>query len=271
MITHAPAPLAAACGPLAGVGVIVTRPARQAGAFAQKIGVLGARAIVFPAIVILPPDDTVVLAAAHAALAHYDVAVFVSANAAEYGVPQTPWPASVAAFAPGPGTASALTDLGVPNVQYPSERHDSEGLLALPGLADVDGKRIVIFRGDGGRDLLRDTLRARGAHVDCVACYRRAAPTSGAQGLGEALRRHEAQALTLTSSEGASNLCSVLDADSVAMLRSLPAFAPHPRIAAHARELGLDAIETASGDAGIIAALLQWFAAHPANPSPSSR
>ncbi|MEP7064154.1 MAG: uroporphyrinogen-III synthase [Betaproteobacteria bacterium] len=252
--------------PLAGAGVIVTRPARQAGAFAQKLGVLGARPIVFPSIVILPPVDATALAAAHAALDHAYAAIFVSANAAEYGVPQRRWPAHVAAFAPGPGSASALTDLGVPGVQFPGNRHDSEGLLAMPALADVEGKRILVFRGDGGRDVLGDGLRARGAIVEYVACYRRSTPTAGVQGLADLLARHEAHALTLTSSEGASNLCDVLPVIALAELKRLPAFSPHPRIAAHARALGLDAVETASGDAGIIAALLQWFAAHPVIP-----
>ena len=249
--------------PLSGAGVIVTRPARQAGAFALKLGALGARPIIFPAIVILPPDDTAALAGAHARLAQCHAAIFVSANAAEFGVPQGGWPIGVAAFAPGPGSASALTDLGVPDVAFPPARHDSEGLLALSALADVAGKRIVIFRGDGGRDVLGEGLRARGALVDYVACYRRAAPTAGADGLAEVLRRREAHALTLTSSEGVANLCNALDGTSVGLLQRLPAFAPHPRIAAHARELGLDAIETASGDAGIIAGLLQWFTEHP--------
>ncbi|MEO6748340.1 MAG: uroporphyrinogen-III synthase [Casimicrobiaceae bacterium] len=179
----------AAQPPLRGAGVIVTRPVRQAGAFARKLGALGAHPIIFPAIVILPPDDTAALAAAHARLAQCHAAIFVSANAAEYGVPQGAWPAGVAAFAPGPGSASALTDLGVPDAAFPPARHDSEGLLALPALADVAGKRIVIFRGDGGRDVLGEGLRARGALVDYVACYRRAAPTAGADGFAEVLRR----------------------------------------------------------------------------------
>ncbi len=256
--------MSAASRPLAGVGVIVTRPARQAAAFAQKLGVLGANPIIFPAIVILPPADATALADVHARLAECHAAIFVSANAAEYGIPQTPWPGGVAAFAPGPGSASALTDLGVPDVQFPPVRHDSEGLLALPSLAQVGGKRIVIFRGDGGRDALGDGLRARGAQIEYVACYRRVAPTAGIEGLHEVLRGGGAHALTLTSSEGTSNLCGVLDGEGLALLKALPAFAPHPRIAAFARELGLDAVETASGDAGIVAALIQWFAEHPA-------
>jgi uroporphyrinogen-III synthase len=254
---------ATGAAPLAGVGVIVTRPARQAGLFAQKLGVLGARPIVFPAIVILPPDDPRPLAELHRALASYDIAIFVSSNAAEYGVPARPWPASVAAFAPGRGSAAALTDRGVPDVRWPDLRHDSEGLLARPELANVAGKRVAILRGEGGRTLLADTLRARGARVDEVACYRRVAPTAGIDGLRALLGRGEADALTLTSSEGADNFVHVLNAHALAAVRELPTFATHPRIAARARELGLRAIECDSGDAGLVAALLQWFAAHP--------
>ena len=96
-------------GPLAGIGVVVTRPARQAGAFAQKLAALGATPIVWPAIVILPPDDPARLAHAHAALDRYDLAFFVSANAAEYGAPPVGrWPPQLRAYAPGPGTAEAL-------------------------------------------------------------------------------------------------------------------------------------------------------------------
>src|SRR4051794_26040293 len=94
-------------GPLHGVGVLVTRPARQAAGLVSELAVLGARPIVFPAIVILPPSDAAPLARAHAALAQYDAAIFVSANAAEYGAPAR-WPRDVVAYATGPGTAAAL-------------------------------------------------------------------------------------------------------------------------------------------------------------------
>ena len=92
------------------------------------------------------------------------------------------WPARLRAFAPGPGTAAALAAAGIHDVTIPATTFDSEGLLALPALSQVAGKRIAIFRGEGGRDLLGDTLRARGALVDYVDCYRRAAPRSGAEG-----------------------------------------------------------------------------------------
>ena len=246
-------------GPLAGVGVIVTRPARQAAGLAAQLAALGATPIVFPAIAILPPRDDAPLARAHAILASYDAAIFVSANAAEYGAPGQ-WPRQVAAYATGPGTAGALRAVGVPDVSIPATSYDSEGLLALPSLADVRGKRIVIFRGEGGRDHLADALRARGAHVDCVDCYRRERPASGAGGLAEALLQGRAHALTITSSEGLDNLCALLDGRALEHLRALPTFVPHPRIEEHARTLGFRVVCTEGADAGLIAGLLEWFA-----------
>ena len=201
---------------------------------------------------------------AHAKLADYDIAVFVSANAVEYGAPDPrQWPAKLAAFAPGPGTAEALAAVGIGGARIPATTFDSEGLLALPELAAVRGKRVVIFRGDGGRERLGDTLRARGATVEYVACYGRAAPQAGAAGLAEAFGEGRIDAVTLTSSEGADNLWALADDTMRAAWRAVPTFVPHPRIAAHARELGLAVIETGGGDAGLIAGLLEWSAARP--------
>jgi uroporphyrinogen-III synthase len=256
-VTYALAPKPPVAGPLAGIGVVVTRPARQAGAFAQKLAALGATPIVFPAIVILPPVDRAALDAVHARLASYDLAFFVSANAVEYGAPPT-WPERLAAFAPGPGTAEALAAVGVHDVRIPTTTLDSEGLLALPELADVRGRHAVIFRGEGGREALAAALVARGARVDHVVCYRRAAPSAGAAGLVEALRNGRAHALTVTSSEGLDNLWGVLGSVGRELAGRLPWFAPHPRIAAHGRALGLDMHETAGGDAGLLAGLLAW-------------
>jgi len=250
--------------PLGGAGILITRPARQAAGLARRIDVLGGTAIVFPAIVILPPADAQPLARAHAALSGYDFAVFVSANAVEYGAPDPRrWPAPLVTFAPGPGTAEALADVGIANVRVPATTFDSDGLLALPELADPMGKRVLIFRGDGGREQLGEALRARGAHVDHVPCYRRAKPQSGAAGLAEAFAERRIDAVTITSSEGLDNLWGLVDDATRSAWRGSPTFVPHPRIALHARTLGLPAVETAGGDAGLIAGLLQWFAAHP--------
>jgi len=255
---------AAACAPLAGIGVLVTRPARQAAGFAQQIAALGGAPVIFPAIAILPPADAAPLARAHAALPTYDFAVFVSANAVEYGAPDPRhWPARLVPLAPGPGTADALAAAGIAGARIPATTFDTEGLLALPELADVRGRRVVVFRGDGGREHLGDALVLRGAQVDYVACYRRAKPGSGAGGLAEAFREGRIQAVTITSSEGLDNLWELADEAMRAAWRARPTFVPHPRIAAHARDLGLTAVETGGGDVGLIAGLLEWAATQP--------
>ena len=94
--------------------------------------------------------------------------------------------------------------------------------------------------------------------MDQVSCYRRARPSSGAEGLIEALREGRVHALTVTSSEGLDNLWAVLGAGGRSLLQSVQVFAPHSRIADRARALNLSTIETAGGDAGLIAGLLQW-------------
>lgn len=259
---------AANVGPLRGAGILVTRPARQAGAFAERVAALGGRAIVFPAIVILPPEDDSALRDAHARLGSYQFAAFVSANAVEYGAPDPRrWPAHLVALAPGSGTAEALASVGITRVRVPRERQDSEGLLALPELASPVGQRVVIFRGEGGRDLLGDTLRERGAVVDYVACYRRATPQAGAQGLADAFLDGRIDAVTITSSEGLDNLWALLDAGTRERWRACATFAPHERIAARAASLGLRVVRTGPGDAGLLAGLLEWFA-RPSAPTP---
>ncbi len=254
--------------PLAGFGVLVTRPARQAGGFAAKIAALGGAPVVFPAIAILPPADSGPLARAHAALSRYDFAIFVSANAVEYGAPDSRrWPGTLLAFATGPGTAEALAAVGIAGARIPATTYDSDGLLAMDELANVRDKRVLIFRGDGGRGQLGDALAARGALIDYVACYRRARPESGSAGLSEAFREQRIHAVTITSSEGLDNLWALVDDATRAAWRACPTFVPHPRIAARAREIGLAVVETGAGDAGLIAGLLEWAATPPTTTS----
>jgi uroporphyrinogen-III synthase len=260
-------PLSSA-GPLSGLGILVTRPARQAAGFAQKLAALGGSPVIYPGIVILPPGQRDAVTNAHAALAAYDIAIFISPNAVEYGVPDPGvWPPRLAVFAPGPGTAEALAAAGIADIRIPATTFDSEGLLELPGLTDVRRKRVLILRGEGGREHLADALRARGAQVDEVACYRRARPRSDVQGLAEAFGAGAIDLVTITSSEALDNLWSPATDPIRTAWRMRPTFAPHPRIVARARALGLFVVATAAGDAGLIAGLLEWAAAHPRQKS----
>lgn len=249
-------------GRLAGRTIVVTRPLAQCAPLVEAIRGEGGEALVFPLLRILPADDPDPLAEAVARLADYALAIFISPNAAEYSVPailaRGPWPVGLVPAAVGQGTVRALAAHGVGGCIVPSGRFDSEALLALPELAAdrVAGRRAAIFRGDGGRELLADTLRERGATVDCVTCYRRAGPDSGTKPLLDAWRAGRLDALAVSSSEGLRYLHDLLDAEGRRYLAATPLFVPHARISESACALGLgQVVLTAPADEGILAAL----------------
>ncbi|MGE5471110.1 MAG: uroporphyrinogen-III synthase [Bacteroidota bacterium] len=252
-------------GPLAGKTIVVTRPRAQAAPLAAAIVAAGGRALLFPLLEISPAPDPAALQAAVSRLADYALAVFISPNAVEHAWPAIMagggWPVAVRPAAVGPGTVKALAERGVHGCLVPSQRFDSEALLELPELAAgcVRGRQVVIFRGDGGRELLADTLRQRGASVDCVTCYRRSGPAAGSGQLLAAWRAGQLDALTVSSSEGLRYLIDLLDAEGRAFLQKTPLFVPHARIAESARALGLhEIILTDAADAGIIAGLAAY-------------
>lgn len=254
-----------ATGPLAGCGIVVTRPAEQAMPLAEAIRAAGGHVILFPVIEILDTTDTQPLIKVIDRLETYNLAIFISPNAVERAMRQITarrtWPPGLRAAAIGKGGVKELQRLGINEVIAPTQSSDSEGLLALPQLQTVAGQRVVIFRGDDGRELLGDTLTARGAQVEYVECYRRARPRADAAPLLKAWAHHEVHAITVTSSEGLRNLFEMVGEPGLSWLRRTPVFAPHPRIAAAARELGCGhVIESAPGDTGLIEALQQWAA-----------
>jgi len=249
-------------GPLAGRTVLVTRPAHQAAVLAQAIRTAGGAAFEFPALAIeaVPLDQ---LTVPLAQLAAADIAIFVSPNAAQFGMAAIraggALPAAVRVFAVGPGTLRALAAQGLDDVAMP-DGQDSEALLALPQLNEVAGKRVVIVRGVGGRALLADTLRARGAQVGFLECYRRVRPQADAAPLLACWQTGGIDAVTVASAETLHNLAALLGAPGAPLLRHTPLFAPHEKIAEAARRFGIaDVIATPGGDAGLVEGLINWF------------
>ena len=251
--------------PLAGKGIVITRPAHQAANLAGLIRAEGGNPLLFPAIEITGIEDSRPLLALIDRLDDFDWAIFASPNAVTKAFDlidaRRAWPARLRAAAVGRGSVRELNQRGVREVVAPA-RFDSEALLDLPEMQEVAGRRVVIFRGVGGRGLLGDTLAARGAAIEYAACYRRDRPRGDAALLLNAWSRDELHAITATSSEGVRNLTVLVGAAGTVPLQKTPLFVPHPRIAAAARELGFSTVvETAQGDDGIISGLLRWFAA----------
>jgi uroporphyrinogen-III synthase len=247
-------------GALAGKTIVVTRPRAQCAPLVAAIEAAGGEPLIFPLLEISAADDPAPLAQAVSRLASYRLAIFISPNAVDYAMPAIQkngaWPAGLVPAAVGPGTVKALLAYGITGCIAPTERFDSEALLALPQLVTVNGQKVVIFRGDGGRELLADTLRERGAEVDCITCYRRAGPSAGPEVLVAAWRAGKLDALTVSSSEALRYLLNLLDDEGRAFLQNTPVFVPHTRIAENARDLGLHKIILTDGaDAGILAGL----------------
>jgi uroporphyrinogen-III synthase len=251
---------------LAGRGIVVTRPAHQAAHFADLIRRAGGRAILFPVIAIADIDDAQPLFALLDRLDDFDLAIFVSPNAVDKAMTllqaQRVVPLRLAYAAVGRGSVRALKKFGVTDVAAPA-RFDSEALLAMPELQNVAGKRVVIFRGAGGRELLGDVLVERGALVEYAECYRRVRPAADMAPLIAAWERDEIHAVTVTSSEGLHNFCALAGARGRPWLQKTPLFVPHPRIADAARKLEFSVVvQTAQGDDGLLQGLRQWFVAH---------
>ena len=255
----APEPLAG-CD-LKGTGVLVTRPAHQAGELCRLVEEHGGRALRFPCIEIGPPDNPAALASLLAGIDSFDLAVFISPNSVARLAERLPvarWPERLQLAAVGQGTARALQALGRPVTLVPDARFDSEALLAIPRLADMAGARVVIFRGEGGRPLLGDTLRQRGAEVHYAALYRRRLPAVDAD--AQLARWDEVDLVSVTSGETLQNLLTLLGDSGRERLVQTPLLVVAERTRDEALKCGFTEVVVAprADPVAIVATLCSW-------------
>jgi uroporphyrinogen-III synthase len=222
---------------LDGTGVVITRPRHAAETLAAELVQVGARPFVFPALAIEDLPWSAHIEATLASLAQASWAIFVSANAVEKGLAAArragAWPAHVRVAAVGEATAEALRTEGFREVLAPHDRHDSEALLALGPLQDVAGQRVLIFRGEGGRERLREGLAARGATVAYVECYRRVRPPADPAPLLQAWARGEIHAVSILSGETLENFIAMAGPEGEPYIAATPLLVPHEAVARH--------------------------------------
>jgi uroporphyrinogen-III synthase len=231
---------------LHGAGVLVTRPAHQAGPLCALVSARGGRPIPFPTLEIRDPPDPAAARDLLRAANGFDLLLFVSANAVDRAASWLPRPLQPAIGGVGEGTARALRAQGLEPTILPTASADSEGLLALPALRAVRGKRVLVVRGEGGRPLLGDELRARGAEVRYAEVYRRTLPAVDAAGLlAEWPRR--VQVVVTTSREILDNLVALLGPAGRPHLEQTPVVVVNERVAGHARALGIRRVIVAAG------------------------
>lgn len=247
--------------------VVITRPRGQAGGLAQAVAALGRTPVLLPLLEIAPLADQSALRAVLAGLDNYALVAFVSPNAIDAALAHVPaWPRQVALAVLGEGSRAALARHGLTEAtatilgpQDPT-RSDSENLLHTLDLAALRGKRVLIVRGESGRELMAEGFRAAGAEVDVVPAYRRSVPALTPE-LAATLRGLllEPNDWLLTSSEalrGLFDLLALVDPSLVAKMQQQHVIVPHARIAETAAALGLAHVTlTGSGDERLLAAL----------------
>ena len=144
------------------MSILVTRPSPAGEELVSRLRTLGQVAWSFPLIEFSPGRELATLASRLSALT-------------ELQQQEKSWPSLPRYFAIGRTTALALHTVSGFNIHYPLDREISEVLLQLPELQNIAGKRALILRGNGGRELIGETLTARGADVDFCECYQRSA------------------------------------------------------------------------------------------------
>ncbi len=220
----------------------MTRPAGQADGLCERLTALGHEPVHFPAIEIAAPADSAALDALTEQLEDYDLVVLVSVNAVRMGLAailqRRDWPDKTALACVGHASRAAVEALGLQVDHLPEHEFSSEGLLDLPELQHMQGRRVAILRGNGGRDTLFETLTARGADVAYVEVYRRLCPRQSAPSLQRLLREHAPDVITATSNETLQNLFDLAGSECRALLLDIPLVLASRRQAELAARLG---------------------------------
>ena len=242
--------------------VLLTRPAEESAALAAALSEAGIFSSSLPLLDTEPLPVTPEQQAVFGDLGRYCAVIVVSKPAARLALqqldrdwPQLPW------FSVGAATAQVLSDHGLP-VHYPQTGDDSEALLQLPALREAiarPGARVLILRGEGGRELLAERLREQGASVDYLELYRRFLPAYDTGVLTQRIQLERLNGLVVSSGQGFLHL-QALAGPNWSQVARLPLFVPSPRVAEMARAAGAGKVVDCRGASA--AALLVALRSH---------
>lgn len=233
---------------LAGVSVVVTRPAGTASSLLIRVRAMGASAIALPGLSLRATGDVegarCMLRSARDAHAW----IFSSPAAVRYAFrlsPDLEIHRDASAFGVGAGTQRALARRGI-HAQVPSERSDSEALLALPELTRVRGQRMALVGAPGGRQLIAEALQQRGALVDVIHVYVRRPPRLTRRHFGAIARASDPLIMLVSSAEALANLVTLLPAELLTRLRHQILIVSSARLAMVAGEHGFEDVRVAA-------------------------
>ncbi len=253
---------------LKGLKVMVTRPAHQADKLCQLITAQGGEVILLPAMAIeyFSVQQNPVLKNNLDSLIQQNMAIFVSPNAVQAVAllmqeGALAWPPDLTIAAVGASTASALNALGLAVTVVPAAQFNSEGLLALPALQTVQGKRIILFRGEGGRELLSQALQERGAQLTEAVVYRRVLPALDITHQLPVWQAGGLDIIVCTSNTSIQNLITIIGKSARHWLLNMPLLVISERMALFAQTAGFvkaPHVADNAADAAIVEALLKY-------------
>ncbi|CAH0991812.1 Uroporphyrinogen-III synthase [Sinobacterium norvegicum] len=239
--------------------VLITRPEGQADGLADAVTAAGFEAKVVPVMAIDALTEQQLRPAINGVLDldNYQHIIFISTNAVRYGMglvdqywPQ--WPERVRWHAIGKATAEALQRFDI-DAELNGESNNSEALLANPSLQQLSGQKVLIFRGQGGREHLAEVLRQRGAAVDYAEVYCRRAAIENRESLQQALAE-SVDVIVAASADSVKNLLQLAEKQSIL---EIPLVVPSARVAMIATTAGFVRVLIAAnaGSAAVIAQL----------------
>ena len=253
---------------LANKKILVTRPEAQASCLCELIRKNGGDAIRFPVIEI-KAKFTVSLKDKFKKINNYDLVIYISQNAVtiafEYFLADIDISLiKIQIAAIGETTARTLHKFGIEKILYAGEQADSEALLALPEFAtkNINGKRVLIVRGTGGREILSDTLQSRGAKTEYIEIYQRCLPEYGMNDKRKVWQDHGPDAIIITSNNSLKNLLALTMEEDMEKLFKTPLVLMSERISEYAKRAGFSAtmkVADKKSDEGLLAALIDVF------------
>lgn len=244
---------------------MITRPAHQAGNLAEGIKNAGGKAFLFPTLDICTAKLTAEDKEKIQQINQFDIIIFISPNAVEHGLKQiqaiTDLPHNILLATIGQGSAKALNNkLGKQPDISPKENFNSEGLLATEAMQNVANKRILIIRGNGGREHLKQVLQQRGALVDYLKVYQRIKPEIDSSDLEQYLQNNEIAVIVITSTESLKNLLELTPEKVTSNLLQLPLLLINKRLIDVADKAGFTnklIVATEASDEAIIKTLIE--------------
>lgn len=223
--------------------IMITRPAHQAGKLADDIKNAGGATFLFPTLEINAAELSAQDKETILQISQFDIIIFISPNAVEHGLNQIQsaanLPNNILLATIGQGSAKALKNkLGKRPDICPEENFNSEGLLTTQAMQNVANKRILIIRGNGGREHLKQTLQQRGASVDYLNVYQRVKPNVDSTELEQYLQKNEIAAIVITSAESLKNLIELTPKKVAVNLLNLPLLLINERLVDVASKAG---------------------------------